>query len=106
MNHVPALEYLAETLRHAREAKGLSQRALSTKVGVPQSHISKIENANVDLQTSSLIEIARTLDLELMLIPRPLITTVKALKQNRVSLDINKKDIPVPAYRLDDMDEA
>lgn len=99
MNHVPALEPIADILRRAREAKGLSQRALSSKIGVPQSHISKIENASVDLQASSLIEIARALDLELMLVARPLVTTVKGLSKG-IASDSNNR---VPAYYLEDM---
>ena len=54
-----AVEYLAKALMGARKRKKLSQRALSKKVGMPQSQISRIENAAVDLQASSLIELAR-----------------------------------------------
>ena len=43
-------EYITETLKAAREAKGLSQRDLSSRAGVPQSHISKIESGVVDLR--------------------------------------------------------
>jgi transcriptional regulator with XRE-family HTH domain len=67
----------------AREAKGLSQRALAERVGIPQGHISRIENANVDLQASSLIQIARALDLELMLIPRNALPAIEALRRRR-----------------------
>ena len=56
-------------LKAARLAKGLSQRALSEGAGVPQSHISKIERGGVDLRHSSLVEIARALDLEVTLVP-------------------------------------
>jgi transcriptional regulator with XRE-family HTH domain len=74
-----ALEPLAQTIKAARESKDLSQRALAAKTGVPQSHISKIETGAVDLQASSLIEIARALDLELMLIPRVLLTAIQTM---------------------------
>ena len=60
-----ATEHIAPMLRSARETQGLSQRALSAMAGVPQSHISKIENGTVDLRVSSLVELARVLDLEL-----------------------------------------
>jgi transcriptional regulator with XRE-family HTH domain len=81
----PALQTFVQTIKAAREKKGLSQRALAAKIGVPQSHISKIEAGVVDLQTSSLIEIARALDLELMLIPRALLPAAQALQRGTES---------------------
>jgi len=81
-------EYIAKTLRKARENKGLSQRALSKKGGVPQSHISKIESGAVDLRLSSLIELARVLDLELALVPRKAVPAVQSIVRSSVS-DIN-----------------
>ncbi len=50
-----ATENISETLRKAREQKGLSQRALSARVGVPQSHISKIENNAVIIYDNSVM---------------------------------------------------
>ena len=70
---------ISRTIRAAREAKGLSQRALAKLAGGPQSHISKIENAGVDLRVSSLTEIARALDLELALVPRKAVPAVKSI---------------------------
>ncbi len=72
-------EYIASTLRFAREARGLSQRELSVTSGVPQGHISKIENNAVDLRVSSLIALARVLDLEPMLIPRKSVPAVQSI---------------------------
>lgn len=72
-------EEIAKTLKAARESKGLSQRELSIKSGVPQSHISKIESGVVDLRTSSLISLARDLGLELALIPRKTVPAVKSI---------------------------
>ena len=74
-----ATEHIATTLRAARESKGLSQRALSKKAGVPQSHISKIETGAVDLRVSSLVALARALDLELMLVPRKSVSATRAI---------------------------
>ncbi|MDZ7783268.1 MAG: helix-turn-helix transcriptional regulator [Halioglobus sp.] len=70
---------IGKTLKQARMAKGLSQAALAQRAGVPQSHISKIENAGVDLRLSSLSEIARALDLELMLVPRQVVPATRSL---------------------------
>ncbi len=74
-----AIEEISRTIKAAREAKGLSQRALAKMAGVPQSHISKIENAGVDLRVSSLTELARALDLELALVPRKTVPAVKSI---------------------------
>ncbi len=74
-----ATEHIASTLKAARESKGLSQRELSAKSGVPQGHISKIENGAVDLRVSSLVALARFLDLELTLVPRKSVSAVKSI---------------------------
>jgi transcriptional regulator with XRE-family HTH domain len=73
------LPSLATLIREARQTKGLTQRELSTRVGIPQSHISKIEQGRVDLQTSNLMQIARALDLELALVPRSVLPAVESL---------------------------
>jgi transcriptional regulator with XRE-family HTH domain len=77
----PLLQSLTALLIAARRRAGLSQSALGAKVGLAQSHISKIERGTIDLQTSNLVEIARALDLELMLVPRQLVPAVRALEQ-------------------------
>ena len=74
-----ATEHIARLLKSARQARELSQRELSAKSGVPQSHISKIETGAVDLRVSSLIVLARVLDLELMLVPRKTVPAVHSL---------------------------
>lgn len=78
-------EELAARLKAAREAKGLSQRELSALAGVPQSHISKIENSAVDLRVSSLSSIAHALDLELMLVPRKALPAVRSIARSVAS---------------------
>ncbi|MCJ7591986.1 MAG: helix-turn-helix domain-containing protein [Woeseiaceae bacterium] len=74
-----SLEEIAGTLKTARQNKQLSQRELSDKVGLPQSHISRIENATVDLKLSSLSELARALELELVLVPKKALPAVQSL---------------------------
>lgn len=74
-----ANEEIIEALKSAREAKGLSQRALSARTGVPQSHISKIESGNADIRLSSLIELARALELDLKLVPRKAVPAVDSV---------------------------
>jgi transcriptional regulator with XRE-family HTH domain len=71
--------HIIEALRSARTARGLSQRALAARVGLPQSHISKIESGSVDIQLSSLVELARALGLELQLVPRKAVPAVESI---------------------------
>jgi transcriptional regulator with XRE-family HTH domain len=81
-------EELAARLKAAREAKGLSQRELSALVGVPQSHISKIENNAVDLRVTSLSSLAHALDLELMLVPRKALPAVQSIARSVASTPV------------------
>jgi len=69
----------AQSLRQARLRKGWSQRDLSGKAGIPQAHISRIESGTVDVKISTLVELARLLDLELILAPRSSLPAVEAL---------------------------
>ncbi|HET6941069.1 MAG TPA: helix-turn-helix transcriptional regulator [Sphingomicrobium sp.] len=68
---------IAASVKEARLAKSLTQQELGQRVGLPQSHISKIEKGEVDLQLSSLAEIARALDLEVKLVPRKALRAVE-----------------------------
>ena len=96
-----ATEHVARTLRNAREARGMSQRALSARAGIPQSHISRIENGAVDLRVSSLVELARVLDLDLVLVPRKAVSAVHAIVRRR-----DESEKARPAYSLDDDDHG
>lgn len=77
----PAVTYIAEAIKAARMEKAISQRALSDKVGIPQGHISKIENGDVDPRLSSVIEIARALDYEVAFVPRALLPAIRSLER-------------------------
>lgn len=89
-----SIQEIVAAIKVARKKKGLSQRALGDKVGIPQSHISKIEQGLIDLQTSSLIQIARVLDLELVLVSRSYLSAIRAL-QNAPNTSKS-----IPAYQL------
>lgn len=95
---IDSIEHIAKAIRKARQKKQLSQRQLSAKTGIPQSHLSKIEQGAVDLQVSSLMEISRVLDLELMLVSRSLVPAVKSLQ------NLPKQSLNLPAYHLDEDD--
>lgn len=100
-----SIQPLMAALKAAREKKVLSQRAFSARIGVPQSRLSKIETGGVDVGASTLIQIARALDLEVMLVPRQLVPAVTRLidqARGAVPEDVARR----PAYRLDDEDGA
>ena len=103
-----SIEHVAKLLKKARKTKGLSQRALSLKAGIPQSHISKIENGAVNLRLSSLIELNRVLGLELMLIPQKAASATKIISDSfRSSPALDKTKPATPhnrMYQLDDED--
>ena len=98
MNYV--IEDFSEQLRAAREKKGLSQRELSALAGVPQSHISKIENSGVDLRISSLAAIGRALDLELMLVPRKALPAVKSVSRSVSQSTSSNPEVQLEFERL------
>lgn len=72
-------EGLIETLREARRLKGWSQRDLSEKAGLTQAHLSRIESGAIDLKLSTMLELARLLDLEPLLVPRTALSAVNAV---------------------------
>lgn len=74
---IAGIKDVASTVREARGRKCLTQQELGQRVGLPQSHISKIEKGDVDVKLSSLTEIARALDLEVKLVPREALRAVE-----------------------------
>jgi transcriptional regulator with XRE-family HTH domain len=85
------IEEIAASLREARIAKALTQKALGQRVGLPQSHISKIEKGAVDLKLSSLVEIARALELEITLVPRKALPAVEgAVRAHGTSVETSR----------------
>jgi transcriptional regulator with XRE-family HTH domain len=100
-------EAFARSLRRARLQKGWSQRDLSGKAGIPQAHISRIESGAVDVKVSTLVELARLLDLELVLAPRASLPAVEALiREVEAGHGLAHARTPAqsPAYSLDDED--
>jgi len=99
-----SIQPLTDALKRAREKKGLSQRAFARSIGVPQSRLSRIESGAVDVRASSLLSIARALDLEVMLVPRQSVPVVRSLarKIDQTSADYEAQR---PLYQLDGEDD-
>ena len=82
------------SLTEARHCRGFTQNQLSHLLKLPQSHISQIEQGKHDIKLSTLLNWARALDLEVMLIPRKEVPTISYLIQKGKSVG---EEIP-PAY--------
>ncbi len=94
---------LAKRLARARTDKGLTQSELGRRLGVPQSHLSNIERGKTDPRVSSLLELARVLDLEIMLVPRKLVPVVSHLAEAE-SGAADHQDSEQFLYRLPDQE--
>ncbi len=94
---------LAETLKVARRQRGMSQSELGRRVGMAQSHISKIEHGVLDIRVSTLVELSRALGLEPVLVPQAVLPAIGALL-GKIRAPVGATS-PPPAYRLDEGDE-
>jgi transcriptional regulator with XRE-family HTH domain len=69
---------IQDQLRQSRETKGFTQADMGARIGQPQSAVSRIERGG-DLRVSTLLEMARVLEMEPVLVPKILIPAVQAL---------------------------
>jgi predicted transcriptional regulator len=107
-----SVSHWVEQLKLARKRKGLTQAELGKKVGLPQSYISKVEGGSIDIRLSSLLEMARALELEPMLVPRQIVPAVQSLTRRHVTVHPKTGELAVqgnapkvvvrPAYALDE----
>jgi predicted transcriptional regulator len=81
-------------LKRARQVKKIKQSELGGKLGLPQSHISKIEKGGADPRLSTVEDMARLLDQELVLIPRAMLPVIRAV--------LSGEDTQKPKWRVDE----
>jgi transcriptional regulator with XRE-family HTH domain len=77
------LKQIVRGLQAARTARGLTQSELGALVGLPQSHISKIERGETDFQWTTLEQIANAVGLSPVLVPTALVPLVESLMNGR-----------------------
>jgi len=70
---------IIDQLKFSRKKRGMKQSELGNKLGLPQSHISKIEQGATDPRLSTVADMARVLDHELVLIPRQMLPHIRSL---------------------------
>ena len=88
---------IIQLLKDARLELKLNQSELGKKMGMPQSHVSKIEKGLSDPRLSTISDMARSLDQELILVPREKLSIINAL--------INQDDEQQPMWNIDKDDE-
>jgi HTH-type transcriptional regulator/antitoxin HipB len=96
--NIPAL------LIDRRNELALSQDALATRAGSTQASVSRLERGLLDPQLSTVIDLARALELELRLIPREALPAIDALLRALAHPD-TAFDPDRPLYALDAADE-
>jgi transcriptional regulator with XRE-family HTH domain len=72
-------EDLIRELRDRRTDASVSQRALSARSGLTQGHISQIETGTLEPGLSSFIDMARALNLEVVLVPKKFLPAVQGV---------------------------
>lgn len=85
---------LIDQLKAARQQREMKQAELGKKLGLPQSHISTIERGATDPRLSTVEDMARLLDRELMLVPRELVPAVRALLRGETESDNQRRWMP------------
>ncbi len=85
-------------LKRARLAKKLRQSEFGVKLGLPQSHISKIEQGRSDPRLSTVTDMARLLDQELVLVPRSMLPAIRAM--------LSGEETQKPKWQIDEEEGA
>lgn len=75
-------EHITQQIRATREAMKMSQRELSARSGLTQSHISQLERGTMEPGLSSLVDVARALELEIVLVPKKLMPAIRNILES------------------------
>jgi transcriptional regulator with XRE-family HTH domain len=75
---------MRRALIEARKERGWSQRDLASRLDIGQRHISGIESGKIVPRYDTLLEIVRTLDRDLIMVPRALVPLVQSLVRDHL----------------------
>lgn len=76
-----SLQEIGRLLKTARKCLGLTQEQVADMAGISRPRYREIETGSAAARATTLINIARALGLELMLIPQAMVPAVDALLQ-------------------------
>ena len=82
-----ALLDIGQLLKATRKVKGLTQEQVADMAGISRSRYREIEAGSSSARTTTLINIARALGLEMMLLPQAMVPAVDALLRPHDDLD-------------------
>lgn len=97
-----ALLEIGQLLKAARKAQQLTQEQVAEMAGISRPRYREIETGSSAARTTTLINIARALGLELMLIPQAVVPAVDALLRPHDDLD----DLPAFVAHPDEGENA
>lgn len=69
---------IGQALRRRRHELKLTQTDLARRLGTTQSYVGGVERAGRDMRWTTVLEMARALEMELVLVPRERIRAVEA----------------------------
>lgn len=95
-------EDIRRAVKQARVKRGWSQRALASRVGLTQKHISSIETGKIVPRYDTLLELVRTLDCDLIMVPRALVPAVQSMVRDHLRHDSKGESEERPLYAVDD----
>jgi transcriptional regulator with XRE-family HTH domain len=72
-------EELIRQVQSQRIKAAMSQRALAARAGLTQAHISQIETGSLEPGLATFIQMARALDLEVVIVPKKLVPAVEGV---------------------------
>lgn len=76
---IQSIQSIIQALRDARKKAGLTQAELGQLLGLPQAHISAMEAGRVDIRASTLLDWARAVGDEVLVVPRALVPAIRYL---------------------------
>lgn len=89
-------------LKEARTNKRWSQREFGRNLGIPQMHVSEIESGKIVPRFDTLLDYVRSLDHDLVLVPRTLVPAVLALIREHKASSKTDEDEERPLYAVSD----
>jgi len=94
-------------LRQQRRKHSWSQAGLGDRIGLGQEHVSNIERGITSPRVDTLLDVARALDLDLVLVPRALVPAVQALEREyRRGAVLGEEDRPLYGFGDDEWPDA